>query len=132
MRPVETHRFDETFVVLKPDLSVDTIALSPALYERLNADYGEFRGHTLVSVHEFCESWGSWERHPAGDEVVLLLSGAVRFRIRTEQDEVLVELASPGAYVVIPRGQWHTAETQQSAKLLFITPGEGTEHKQES
>ncbi len=132
MKPIETHQFNETFAVLKPDLSVDTVAPSPTLYERLNADYGGFKGHTLVSVHEFGEPWGSWERHPAGDEVVVLLSGRVTFRIRLDQDEARVELSTPGAYVVIPCGQWHTAETQVPARLLFITPGEGTQHESAS
>ena len=31
----------------------------------------------LVSLHEFAESWDSWEMHPVGDELVVCLAGAI-------------------------------------------------------
>lgn len=126
----EVLRLDETFAVLKSDLSVDTVAVTPALYEQLDETYDGFRGNTLVALHQFSRPWGSWEKHPAGDEIVVLLSGRVQFRIRSDSGEETVALAEPGEYVVVPKGLWHTAETSVPSKLLFITPGEGTAHEQ--
>lgn len=40
--------------------------------DRTAADGAEGR---LVTMSRFTESWTSWEMHPAGDEVVICLSG---------------------------------------------------------
>jgi len=120
---------ESVFAVLKPDLKVETEAVSHDLYARLDKNYDDFKGHTLLSCHEFSEPWSSWERHPAGDEIVLLLSGRTDFRLETPAGEETLHLEEPGAYAVIPAGLWHTAIPQGVAKVLFITPGEGTEHR---
>lgn len=125
-----TLRLDEVFAVLTPALAVDTVEVNPDLYTQLDERYAGFGGHVLVALHEFTQPWGSWERHPAGDEIVVLLSGHADFRIRAGAGERCVTLAAPGEYVVVPQGQWHTAETNVATKLLFVTPGEGTEHAQ--
>ena len=125
---IEKHRILETFAVIKPDLKMQPVPVTSTLYDRLQNDFDNFRGHVLVSVHEFSESRSHWERHPAGDEMVVLLAGKVTLRIQKHQGEEKVDLNEPCSYVIIPRGAWHIAETQESARMLFITPGEGTEH----
>jgi quercetin dioxygenase-like cupin family protein len=65
--------------------------------------------------------------HPAGDEIVCLLSGRVTFEF--EGRGHVAELSVPGTYVIVPRGTWHTAHTRVPTKMLFITPGEGTQNK---
>ena len=103
--------------------------VTPTLYADLDARYDHFKGCVLVSSHEFHEDWPTWEVHPSGDEFVLLLSGAARMLLRPDDGQAqVVELAEPGAYVVVPRGTWHTARISRTARLLFITPGEGTEN----
>jgi quercetin dioxygenase-like cupin family protein len=119
----------ETFAVMKPNLSVDTVAVSPAIYQELDARYNQFKAHVLISSYEFEEDWGTWERHPAGDEIVVLLSGAARFRLRKPSGVEVVELREEGSFVVVPRNTWHTAEIDEKAAMLFVTPGEGTEHR---
>ena len=32
-------------------------------------------------------------------------------------------------HVVVPKGTWHTARTSVPTKMLFVTPGQGTENK---
>jgi len=120
----------ETFAVLKPGLGVDTVDVTPSLYADLDADYAAFRGHLLISSHEFNGDWPTWERHPAGDEIVMLLSGAVTLVLKTESGEESVSLDAPGAFVVVPRNTWHTARVSAPARMLFITPGEGTENSE--
>jgi len=118
----------KTFAVLKPDLGADRVPVGPGLYESLDRDYDGFKGHWLVAVHDFSEAWTGWERHPAGDEIVMLLAGKATMILKTDDGEARALLTEAGSYVVVPRGVWHTAEPEGPSRLLFITPGEGTEH----
>ena len=94
--------------------------------ERHAADGAEGR---LVSAHRFTESWDSWEMHPAGDEVVLCLSGEITlFQEHTDATTAQVRLTA-GHYAVNPKGTWHTADVAQEAHCLFITAGIGTQHR---
>jgi len=111
---------------MMPDQSVQTVTFSPTLYEQLDADFNGFRAHVLVACHEFAEDWSSWEKHPAGDEIVLLLSGRATMILHNPVGDESVELDEPGAYIVVPRDTWHTAKVSGPTRMLFITPGEGT------
>jgi uncharacterized cupin superfamily protein len=120
---------DETFAILKPDLSVATIAVTPSVYAELDARFDHFKSHVLVSSHEFVSDWGLWERHPAGDEVVILMSGAATLRMMVDAGEQVVELRDPGSFAIVPRNTWHTAEIREATRMVFVTPGEGTENR---
>ncbi len=94
--------------------------------ERVAGDGAEGR---LVGMHTFTESWDSWEMHPTGDEVVLCISGEMTLHQefpngRTEQVTI-----GAGEYAVNPPGVCHTADIAESATALFITAGEGTQHR---
>ena len=119
----------KTFAVVKPDQSVETIAVGPTLYQELDQNFSGFKSHALVSVHAFDADWPSWERHPAGDEIVILLSGEATFVLRREEGEEHIALGKDLEFVVVPRNTWHTAKIPRSALILFITPGEGTENQ---
>ena len=95
--------------------------------ERHDGDGAEGR---LVSMYSFGESWDSWEMHPAGDEVVLLLTGeAVLHQELADGTTAEVRLAA-GEYAVNPPGAWHTMDLMSAeATALFITSGIGTEHR---
>ena len=97
-----------------------------AYSERYAGDGAEGR---LVGAYSFTEPWDSWEMHPAGDEVVLCLSGAMTL-IQEFADgrRATVEIAA-GEYVINPPGVWHTADIAGAASALFITAGMGTEHR---
>ena len=119
----------ESYAVLKPNHGVEPIDVSPAIYQQLDERYNGFRGHVLVSLHAFDMPWGSWERHPHGDEIVVLLAGAAEITLRRDAGDDVVALSAPEDYVVVPRNTWHTASrVQPGTRMLFITPGEGTEH----
>ena len=124
-----TRQIIDVFAVLRPDLGVDQLERSQDIYERLDADYLGFKNHVLVSCHEFSERWSTWEKHPAGDEVVVLLSGSATMILRTKHSEKVLKLNGVGEYVVIPRDTWHTAIVNSPTKMLFITPGEGTQNE---
>ncbi len=93
--------------------------------ERFAHDGAEGR---LVCLLPQEETWDSWERHPAGEEVVVLLSGRVDLVQELDGAEHVVELR-PGQAVINPPGVWHTARVHEPGVGLFITPGRGTEAK---
>ena len=125
---VEINNIENAVAILKPDLRVDTLQHSPDMYAAFDRDYDEFKGHTLVAAFDCTEAWSQWERHPAGDEIVMLLSGEVELILRGTQGDETLRLAIAGEFVVIPRGIWHTARPVKPGRMLFITPGAGTEH----
>ena len=118
---------NSTFVVVNPDLSAVPIGVTPTIYEELDRRFDGFKGRVLVSCFRFASDWESWEMHPAGDEIVCLLSGRVSFEF--EGRGHVAELTEPGSFVIVPRGTWHTAHTNVPTTMLFVTPGEGTQHK---
>lgn len=82
----------------------------------------------LVCITPQDATWDSWERHPSGEEVVVLLSGRVDVIQDLDGEHRVVSLV-PGRAVVNPTGIWHTADVHEPGDALFITPGMGTEHK---
>lgn len=82
----------------------------------------------LVVAFESEASWTSWERHPAGDEVVICMSGRMTVIRDLDGQDDPVPLG-PGQAMVNPAGVWHTADVQEPTRFLTITPGLGTEHR---
>jgi quercetin dioxygenase-like cupin family protein len=82
----------------------------------------------MVCMFAQSETWTTWERHPAGDELVLLLDGRIDLIQEIDGEEVRTELR-PGQAVINPPGVWHTADVHEPGRGLFITPGAGTEHR---
>ncbi len=119
----------EHFAIMKPDLMLDQLQVSPDIYQQLGARYDGFRAHLLISAHEFSENWSTWEKHPAGDELVILLSGAAQLLIRQETGDERITLEAPGDFAIVPRDTWHTARVAQPTRMLSVTPGEGTENE---
>ena len=118
-----------TFAVLGPDLRATLVDVTPTIYEELDERFDQFKGRLLISCFGFESDWPTWERHPAGDEIVCLLSGEVTMVLDRDGVEDVTHLSDPGSYVVVPKGTWHAARTSVATKMLFITPGEGTENK---
>tara|TARA_R110002072_G_scaffold64_10_gene444 strand:+ start:1486 stop:1881 length:396 start_codon:yes stop_codon:yes gene_type:complete len=116
-------------VVLKPELLLDQLEASPEIYQKLDENYDQFRSHTLIAAHQFTEDWSTWEMHPHGDELVVLLSGQAVLLLRQEAGDESVVLNKPGAFAIVPKGTWHTARISEATSMLFVTPGEGTENE---
>ena len=69
-----------------------------------------------------------WELHPAGDELLVMLSGAAEVDLELPGGLHTVPLAAPHA-LYVPRGTWHRARVRTPGRMLFVTPGEGTRHR---
>ena len=91
--------------------------------ERTESDGKEGR---LVVLMDQQASWDSWERHPAGDELVVLVSGRADLIQEIDGEHRVVEMHA-GMAVINPPGVWHTADVHEPGQALFITAGRGTE-----
>ncbi len=129
MAEVTPQNINSTFVVLDDANNAIPIAVGDRFYEKLEQQFGDFQGKRLISHYTFEQDWDSWERHPAGEEFVCLLSGQVDFVLEQDEGEEIVSLSTPGQYILVPRGVWHTARVHTSSSVLFITPGEGTQSR---
>jgi len=118
-----------TFVVLGPQHEAIPVAVTPTLYDELDKRFDNFKDRLLVSSFSFDSDWSSWEVHPAGDEIVCLLSGNATLVLDRDGVEEIIHLRDPGSFVIVPKGTWHTARTSVPTRMLFVTPGEGTQNK---
>ncbi|ADI04269.1 hypothetical protein SBI_01148 [Streptomyces bingchenggensis BCW-1] len=69
-----------------------------------------------------------WESHPAGDELVVCLSGSVTVTRDLDgvPDRVLL---GPGQATINPAGVWHAVDMTGLTSILTITAGLGTDHR---
>jgi hypothetical protein len=93
--------------------------------ERNEADGREGR---LVTTHTFTEPWDSWEVHPLGEELVVCTAGSITLHQEID-DGIRVATIQSGEAIINPSGVWHTADVTDSATVLFITAGAGTENR---
>ena len=94
--------------------------------ERHGADGAEGR---LVSQYTFTEGWPSWEMHPLGAEVVICTHGAMVLTQEFPDGRRETVALNAGEYAINPPGVWHIADVEESATAIFITAGEGTQHR---
>jgi quercetin dioxygenase-like cupin family protein len=119
-----------TYVLLTEQGSTSLLPVSETFWPGvMRGEHPELEQGRLVSSFEFTQNWTSWERHPHGDELVVLLRGQVQLLLEQEDGVERVHLVEPGQFVSIPRGIWHTAHPEGPCSMLFITPGRGTEHR---
>jgi mannose-6-phosphate isomerase-like protein (cupin superfamily) len=118
-----------TYVVLDAAHQATRVDVTPDIYERLGRDFDNFRDRTLVARYDFTADWPTWEMHPAGDEVVVLLSGAADLVLDRAGRHEVTRLEKAGEFVIVPKGTWHTARIAGPTSMLFITPGEGTQNE---
>ena len=67
-----------------------------------------------------------WERHPAGDEIVMSIEGSTTIVLLANGEEHRIDL-NAGELVVVPEGYWHRFEGSTQLKVLSVTP-QPTEH----
>ena len=67
-----------------------------------------------------------WERHTAGDEIVMVVDGTTTIFFLHGETEHPATLRA-GQLVVVPRGTWHRFETPVGVKVLSVTP-QPTDH----
>jgi mannose-6-phosphate isomerase-like protein (cupin superfamily) len=118
-----------TFVVIGPRHAAVPAAVTPAPYDELDRQHEQVKGRLHVSSFAFDAEWTAWQRHPAGDEVVCLVSGRATLVLERDGGEEIVGLPNPGAFATVPKGAWRTARASVPTQMLFVTPGEGMQHR---
>lgn len=125
------YNIHSTFLRLRGDVSVEPLAVDHDFWQKLtHGDFGDFRNEYLVTSHAFDFDWSNWEMHPNGDEMVCLLDGVAAFNLDLDGNSRAFELRETGDYLIVPKGTWHTARVRGPSRMLFITAGEGTQHRE--
>lgn len=118
----------QTYVVLRDGGGeAPRIEVTPEFWTTLEA-HPELAEGRLVAAFRFDADWTSWEMHPDGDELVVLLAGGVDLVFDVGGGHRTVALR-PGEAVIVPRGVWHTANVRAPSTALHVTWGRGTEHR---
>lgn len=118
---------ETTYLHLDGAGGVAELPVGPDFWETIDQN-DAVKGGTLVGVYAMNADWPNWEMHPAGDEVLILLEGAMTFILDGEDGERRLSMA-PGATVIVPAGTWHRALVPQPSRLMALTFGEGTRHR---
>jgi hypothetical protein len=124
------HAFDlcETYVHLADGPDARRVEVTPDFWRTLD-EKPELHGGRLVTASRFTADWPHWEMHPAGEELVLLVTGALDLVLEDAGGaRTTLPLRGRGA-VLIPRGTWHWARVREPSELWFVTYGEGTQHR---
>lgn len=120
----------DTYLHFGDDGRAEPLPVSPTFWDDIAAGRSpRLEQGRLMSAFTFSEPWPTWERHPAGEELVMLLSGDATVVLDGPDGQVATRLERPGSYVLVPQGVWHTARASVPTTLLFLTPGAGTEHR---
>ena len=127
---------------MKPDLTIDSFSLpganvwipvagnaAPLQGDGMEAQLtGRSGGHVLgfypISAPADLHS-DLWEMHPAGDEILLMFSGALTVEYSDGIHHGAASLEA-GRGLVIPGGLWHRLVLREPGLLSALTPRQGT------
>jgi mannose-6-phosphate isomerase-like protein (cupin superfamily) len=82
----------------------------------------------LVAKYRIAEDTTSWEMHPAGDELLVMISGQMGVVLEQSGNETVVEVPA-GKACIVPRGTWHRQVVRSPGDYLGATYGKGTQHR---
>ncbi len=119
---------DETYVHLADNGTATSTGGGAEFWQLPPEQMSRFDQGWLLSELVCSEDWANWEMHPHGDEFVYLLSGDVELVLELPSGITSERITGRGAKV-IPRSVWHTAKVFAPSRMLFVTRGEGTEHR---
>lgn len=71
-----------------------------------------------------------WERHPHGDELVMVLDGETTIVLLMDAVEERFSLTE-NELIVVPKGVWHRFEGSRQLRAMTITP-QPTDHRLET
>lgn len=83
-------------------------------------------GYTVGAPRMTREPPHEGERHPDGDELLILISGRITVLLEDRDPPRRVEL-TPGRALVVPKGVWHRVLLSEPSQLVNITPGPSAE-----
>jgi mannose-6-phosphate isomerase-like protein (cupin superfamily) len=114
-----------TYVQLLDGLRAETVDVDENFWSEIDARKSLHRGR-LVGLMRMERGEGDHsEVHPAGDELLILISGAADVVLEERGGERAIPLTA-GQACVVPRGTWHHFRVRRAGELVFVTPGRGT------
>ena len=120
--PIDLHASFELLEFLA-NRTPESYGVDPETFASRLADYRN--GGVFVS---HWAGLGEWERHPNGDEIVMVIEGEARVFLIQQDEETECRLAA-GELIVIPENTWHRLESAE-VKIMTVTP-RPTEHRVE-
>jgi mannose-6-phosphate isomerase-like protein (cupin superfamily) len=117
-----------TLVHLREDGRALPVEWTPGVFGELAAGGRDRVVGVKHGVHPSDFHADEWEVHPAGDELLYILTGAIDAVLEEPGGERLVSLRG-GQACLVPQGVWHRLILRQPSDLLFITPASGTRHR---
>lgn len=125
---MNTFDLRKTYVNLDAQGGAERIEATEEFWASLMKGTRRLDGY-LITVSDIRNDIPHWEMHPNGNEVLYLLSGKIDVLIEQagREQRVLLRPENPG--VVVPAGAWHRAVVVESGRMMFVTWGEGTEHR---
>jgi mannose-6-phosphate isomerase-like protein (cupin superfamily) len=111
----------DTLIHFADDLAAAPISVDSSFWTHGTQELAELAEGRVMCVSDYSATWSWWERHPVGDELVLVLSGEVDFLVKTGSGLNSVTMG-PGQAAVVPAGAWHRAIISVHCRLLFVTP----------
>jgi mannose-6-phosphate isomerase-like protein (cupin superfamily) len=126
--PDKPFSLDSTFVHLKDVGAASALAAGPDFWSTVGTR-GDLQTGRVVGTYRFEKDMPHWEMHPAGDELLVVVSGAVELVLQADgRKDIVIELGAGQAYLV-PFGTWHRTRVKTPGEMLFVTPGKGNQHR---
>ncbi len=122
-------KFSEPYVPRGDNGAADPLEVPEAFWPDLMSGKLALGPGRLVTFYEFGADWDSWEMHPNGEEIVLMISGSMDLLLERSGGVETVPLREPGGFSIVPHGIWHTAKVNAPSRAMSIAAGEGTEHR---
>ncbi len=116
-----------TYVHLPDGGGALPVACTPEFWRELASGERSYEGR-MMTAHHVSGDMAHWEMHPAGEELLVSVGATVEAVFQRDGSEETVTL-SPGTACIVPRGEWHRIRVGEPGIVVFITPGEGTQHK---
>jgi mannose-6-phosphate isomerase-like protein (cupin superfamily) len=127
LQSIQPFSLQGTYAHLKDTGAAVLVEVGPEFWSSIG-NRSELHAGRLVCSFRMEKDMPDWEMHPAGDELLVLLSGAVDLVLQDGRNDRVVEMKAGQAFLV-PFGTWHRVLVKTPGELLFITPGKGTQHR---
>ncbi len=92
------------------------------LDSRANESLGSL-DNASIGIGRYVAGSSPWERHNNGDELLLVLDGAVHIEV-LDGDSSLRTTLSEGSLFTVPRGRWHQLVAEAPVHILYVSPSE--------
>ncbi|MEZ5491207.1 MAG: cupin domain-containing protein [Gammaproteobacteria bacterium] len=131
----EPVRLDKTPVHLGKDAGGNSVAIPLQQFGFKPEDFESYLNHyckedsgLLVMQETSDANWSHWESHPAGHELVIVISGSGTF-FQKLNGRIIEMPVRAGDVVINPPGVWHTADIRETLTAIYITPCPDTCHE---